>query len=105
MNDFHWTNRKKNVERCIFPGLRVRLQVNYDGDTPVLEAAIHGNDQADRPYITAYHPIDKFFDGIDAWVTGKLIQVALPFVDKGDREFIKTGISPRDWEDTFRNDD
>jgi hypothetical protein len=105
VNDFHWTNRKKNIERRIFPGLKVRLQVNYSGDAPILEAAIHGNDQADRPYITAYHPIDKLFDGIDAWAGGKLIQVALPFVNKGDREFIKTGMSPRDWQDTFGEDD
>jgi hypothetical protein len=105
VDSFHWTNRKRRIERAIHPGLKVRLQLDQSKDPPELQAAIHGKDQADRPYTTPWFEIGEFFAGLEAWASGTLLQSALPFVDKGDREFIKTGMSPRDWHDTFGEDD
>ena len=39
------------------------------------------------------------------WQTGMLIQDAFPTLDAGQREFIKTGITPQEWEDTFGNEE
>jgi hypothetical protein len=38
------------------------------------------------------------------WQTGMLIQDAFPMLDAGQREFIKTGITPQEW-DTMLGDD
>jgi hypothetical protein len=38
---------------------------------------------------------------IDRWVGGALIQDAMPNVSAEDREFIKTGITPEEWNETF----
>ena len=38
---------------------------------------------------------------IDAWLNGELIQNAMPNVSADEREFIKTGITPEEWEETF----
>ena len=38
---------------------------------------------------------------IDAWLNGELIQNAMPNVSADEREFIKTGITPEEWENTF----
>lgn len=35
------------------------------------------------------------------WVYGKPIQEAMPNVSPEDREFIMTGISPEEWEESF----
>lgn len=35
------------------------------------------------------------------WKNGKLIQEAMPNLTPDEREFIKTGITPEDWENTF----
>ena len=35
------------------------------------------------------------------WQCGSLIQDAMPNVSAEDREFIKTGITPEEWEETF----
>jgi len=39
------------------------------------------------------------------WQTGMLIQDAFPTLDANQREFIKTGITPQEWEDTFGNEE
>jgi hypothetical protein len=39
------------------------------------------------------------------WQTGMLIQDAFPTLDASQREFIKTGITPQEWEDTFGNEE
>lgn len=36
------------------------------------------------------------------WQAGDLIQNAMPSVSKEDREFLKSGISPKGWEQLFR---
>jgi hypothetical protein len=38
---------------------------------------------------------------LDRWEAGELIQNAMPNVSPEHREFIMTGISPTEWEDTF----
>ena len=38
---------------------------------------------------------------LDAWEGGELIQNAMPNVSADDREFIKTGVTPEEWEETF----
>ncbi len=37
------------------------------------------------------------------WHSGKLIQEAMPNLSADDREFIMTGITPEEWEETFGN--
>jgi len=35
------------------------------------------------------------------WQEGEMIQDAFPTLDAGEREFVKTGITPQEWADTF----
>jgi len=35
---------------------------------------------------------------LDAWNSGILIQIAMPNLSADDREFIKTGITPEEWD-------
>lgn len=37
----------------------------------------------------------------DKWESGVLLQDAMPDVPKEWREFLKTGITPEEWRDTF----
>lgn len=39
---------------------------------------------------------------INAWRNGKLIQDAMPNLTPAEREFIKTGVTPEEWNETFR---
>jgi hypothetical protein len=45
--------------------------------------------------------VDEFHAGVDAWQSGTLIQNAFPTLDAGLREFIKTGVTPEEWDETF----
>ena len=38
---------------------------------------------------------------IDAWKNGMLIQDAMPDLTVNEREFIKSGITPEEWDLTF----
>jgi hypothetical protein len=38
---------------------------------------------------------------IDNWKSGTLIQLAMPNISADDREFIKTGILPDEWDRLF----
>jgi hypothetical protein len=49
--------------------------------------------------------IDVEQEQLDAWDAGLLIQEAMPQLDADDREFIMTGITPSEWDDTFGSDD
>lgn len=40
-------------------------------------------------------------DQIDAWENGELIQRAMPNLTPDQREFLMTGITPQEWEETF----
>ena len=42
---------------------------------------------------------------IDDWESGTLIQDAMPNVSADDREFLKTGVTPEEWTDTFGPDE
>ena len=39
-----------------------------------------------------------------AWRNGKIIQEAMPRLKSAEREFIKTGLTPGDWLDMFKDD-
>lgn len=43
----------------------------------------------------------EYMEGIDKWCSGELIQNAFPTLSADDREFIKTGITPEEWDDLF----
>lgn len=66
--------------------------------------------------ITRVSPIDKMEYNMDINVTidqmneflsdtRRTIQDIFPNITPGEREFIKTGITPKQWEDLFGNDD
>ena len=40
----------------------------------------------------------------DSWKNGELIQVAMPNLTVGQREFIKTGITEEEWDAMFKED-
>ena len=48
--------------------------------------------------------IDVTFDQYQSWIDGENIQVAMPHLSADEREFIKTGITPQEWSDTFGSD-
>lgn len=42
---------------------------------------------------------------IDRWERGTLIQVAMPRLNPDEREFLISGITPEEWEETFGRDE
>ena len=48
-------------------------------------------------------PIEEtqYVVGLFAWMAGALIQNAFPTLSPEDREFIKTGITPDEWDDVM----
>lgn len=45
--------------------------------------------------------INVTVDQLEKWSRGMLIQNAMPNLSADDREFIKTGITAKEWDDTF----
>ena len=45
--------------------------------------------------------IDVTEEQIASWQGGELIQNAMPNLSADEREFIKTGITPEEWENAF----
>jgi|TARA_R110000796_G_scaffold6012_3_gene21954 hypothetical protein len=46
--------------------------------------------------------IDVTEDQLRAWsIGGKMIQEAMPNISPDEREFIKTGITPAEWDELF----
>ena len=43
-------------------------------------------------------------DQIQVWLDGMLIQAAMPNLDAAQREFVKTGITPEEWENCMGKD-
>ena len=39
------------------------------------------------------------------WLDGMLIQAAMPNLDADQREFVKTGITPEEWENCMGKDE
>lgn len=52
-------------------------------------------------------PLDaeEFNERFEAWERGVLIQDAFPTLTADEREFIKTGITPQEWADTFGSEE
>lgn len=48
--------------------------------------------------------LDITADDLQRWRDGALIQDVFPNLTPDEREFIKTGITPESWEETFGND-
>jgi hypothetical protein len=46
----------------------------------------------------------EFEKRVTLWQTGMLIQNAFPMLSADQREFIKTGITPQEWEEMFGED-
>ena len=51
--------------------------------------------------------LDISQEQLDRWesVDKQLVQVALPNLSSSEREFLMTGITPTEWNDTFGDDD
>jgi hypothetical protein len=45
--------------------------------------------------------IDVTLQQLEDWRNGELIQNAMPNLTPDEREFIKTGITAKEWEETF----
>ena len=46
--------------------------------------------------------IDVTSEQLAEWTAGKNIQDVMPELSADDREFLMTGITPEEWNDTFR---
>lgn len=55
--------------------------------------------------MTFYVRPDVFAEAMEAWHSGVYIQDAFPFLDAGEREFLKTGIAPQEWTDAVGEDE
>ena len=42
---------------------------------------------------------------LDAWLEGMLIQDAMPQLTPAEREFLMTGITPKEWHEYFGDDE
>lgn len=47
----------------------------------------------------------EYRSAFNAWQAGTLIQDAFPMLTASEREFIKTGITPEEWDRMFGGDD
>ena len=47
--------------------------------------------------------IEDITNGWDSWRKGMLIQYAFSFLNREEREFIMTGITPKEWNEMFKN--
>jgi hypothetical protein len=44
---------------------------------------------------------EEFMQGVNAYSSGSLMQDAFPFLSADEREFLISGITPKEWEETF----
>jgi len=51
--------------------------------------------------ITRTLNLDVTAEELTRWIDGELIQNAMPRLDADGREFVKTGITPEEWEAIF----
>ena len=49
--------------------------------------------------------IDVTQEQLSSWENGTLIQDAMPNLSADEREFIKTGITPSEWDEAFGEED
>ena len=45
--------------------------------------------------------LDITIEQYNLWQSGELIQVSFPNLSKGEREFLKSGITPEEWDNEF----
>ncbi len=59
------------------------------------------------PFTNIIHDwdIDVTEEQLKRWRQGTLIQNAMPNLTDNEREFIKTGITPQEWADTFKDEE
>lgn len=55
--------------------------------------------------ITRMREITVTQEQLDRWQAGELIQNAMPNLSAEDREFVMTGITAEEWDETFGEDD
>jgi hypothetical protein len=55
--------------------------------------------------VTRTREIDVTADQLKAWHDGLLIQNAMPHLSADDREFLITGITPKEWDNEFLEDE
>lgn len=48
---------------------------------------------------------EDFEIGMTVWNDGELLQRAFPTLNAGEREFLKSGIHPKEWDAMFNGDD
>lgn len=72
------------------PFVVVNRRSPFSGENNSMRLAISG-DEYDRCF--------------KAWQAGTLIQDAFPMLTASEREFIKTGITPEEWDRMFGGDD
>jgi hypothetical protein len=48
---------------------------------------------------------DEFNAALARYEAGALLQNAFPMLDAGEREFIKTGITPQEWDALFGSEE
>ena len=51
--------------------------------------------------VTRTLEVDCTPEQLAAWESGVLIQIAMPDVEAPLREFVKSGVTPREWRQTF----
>tara|TARA_R100000005_G_C4907499_1_gene146749 strand:- start:532 stop:735 length:204 start_codon:yes stop_codon:yes gene_type:complete len=44
-------------------------------------------------------------DQVNAWMSGTVIQKAMPHISEDHREFLMTGITPAEWDQVFGDED
>ena len=55
--------------------------------------------------MTFYVRPDVFEQAMEEYRSGELLQNAFPFLDAGEREFLKTGITPAEWDSLFGSEE
>lgn len=55
-----------------------------------------------KNWCTLAHPQDLLFTGLRLWALGTPAQAALSFMSADEREFIISGISPKGWDEMFK---
>ena len=60
-----------------------------------------------RQYNTMSFPItqQEYDTAMAAWKAGALIEHAFPMLNEGERQFLRTGMTPDVWESVFGNSD
>lgn len=69
----------------------------HDHDATSIIAVLHENNKMMELNCTPA----QYKQGIEAYKNGALLQDAFPFLSDGEREFLKSGITPEEWDAMF----